>query len=396
MHGHAEPKFEAMRTAFAKVLAEHAGGMNVAVYEDGREVVNLWGGANQKTGERFTSDSLVLTASCTKAVTAICALMLAERGDLDLDAPVGEYWPQFATRGKADIPVRWLLTHQAGLPLFAADADIRPADMLDWDKITAALADQSPMWEPGAFCGYHAVTFGYLVGEVIRRVSGQSVGDFLARNVTGPLGADFWIGLPEQQEPRVSPSVSSSAPAVDADSLKHLYEARGLDLDTALARAMLAPPRGDGGPGDPVWNTRPFHAAEIPAVNGIGTAGALARIYAACIGEVDGIRLLSPATIESARTPQTDHVPTPPEFRVFTDAPPRFGLGFQLPHPAIIPMLGPGSFGHSGAGGRLALAHPERGIAFGFTCDNMLWDGLNGPDQRWTPLLAALAEPLAR
>jgi CubicO group peptidase (beta-lactamase class C family) len=388
--GHAAPAFEEVRVAFDRVLADHPGAAALAVYEHGREVVHLWGGANQR------ADSLVLTASCTKGVTAICAHLLVERGLLDLDAPVAEYWPEFAANGKARIPVRWLLTHRAGLPMFPAAAGVRATDLLDWDRIVSVLAAAEPLWEPGAYCGYHAVTYGFLVGEVIRRVSGSTVGHFLATDVAGPLGADFWIGLPAEHEHRVLPNVVPPDAPRGVRNLSALYQEHGLDPRTPLARAMLDAARDGDGPGEREWNTRPFHAAEIPAANGIGDARALARLYAACIGEVDGVRLLSERTVDAARTPQTDTVPTPPELSVITANPPRFGLGFQLPRPTMDAMLGPGSFGHTGAGGRLGFAHPESGVAFGFTCDTMLWDGLTRPDPRWTPLLAALADALRR
>ncbi|MGH3170103.1 MAG: serine hydrolase [Trebonia sp.] len=233
------------------------------------------------------------------------------------------------------------------------------------------------------------------MGEVIRRVSGQTVGDFLAKNASGPLGADYWIGLPEEHEPRVLPSTIPAESPAPAPDMPALFRDRGIDPGNPVAQAMLAPPHGDRGPGDPVWNTRPFHAAEIPAVNGIGTARGLARLFAACIGEVGGTRLLSPAIIREARTSQTDAVPTAPEFLAFTDTPPRFGLGFQLPGPPLVTMLGDGSFGCTGAGGRLAFAHPELRAAFAFTCDTMLWNGLDGPDPRWLPLLEAVGRQLA-
>jgi CubicO group peptidase (beta-lactamase class C family) len=248
------------------------------------------------------------------------------------------------------------------------------------------------MWEPGRYCGYHAVTFGYLVGEVIRRVSGSTVGQFLADNVTSRLGVDFYIGLPAAHDDLVRPSTVPPEAQADPLDLPSVFAAHRIDATSPLARAMLAPD--EDGPGGAVWNTRPYRAAEVPAVNGHGNGRALARMYAACIGEVDGIRLLSPETVERARTPMTDDIPTAPEFAAITTMPPRFGLGFQLPRAQIDAMLGPGSFGHTGAGGRLGFAHPELGVAFGFTCDAMMWDGLTQPDPRWTPLLAAIASAL--
>jgi CubicO group peptidase (beta-lactamase class C family) len=394
--GYATPGFEGVREAFARVIAAHPGGCAAALYAGGEEVLHLWGGRSAATGQPFTGESLVMTASVTKGVTSLCAMMLADRGQLDIDAPVAEYWPEFAAAGKGGIPVRWLLTHQAGLPVFDPAAAIGPADMLDWQKITGILAAQEPLWEPGTLTGYHAVTFGYLVGEVIRRVSGQTVGQFLQAEAAGPVGAEFWIGLPAEQEHRVLPSVPPPGPAPAAPDLPRLYAERGIDPESPLAHAMLAPPRGGAaGPGDPVWNTRGFHAAEIPAVNGIGTARGLARLFAACTGELDGVRLLSPGTVAAARAPQTDAVPTAPEFTVLTGTPPRFGLGFQLPSPPLVTMLGPGCFGCTGAGGRLAFAYPERTVAFAFTCDTMLWNGLDAPDPRWAPLLTEISRALA-
>jgi CubicO group peptidase (beta-lactamase class C family) len=393
--GYAKPGFEGVQEAFTQVIAAHPGGCAAALYLGGEEMLHLWGGQSTATGQPFTKESLVMTASVTKAVTSLCAMMLAERGDLDIDAPVAEYWPEFAAAGKDKVPVRWLLTHQAGLPVFDPAAEVTPADLLDWEKITGLLAAQEPLWEPGTMTGYHAVTFGYLVGEVVRRVSGQTVGQFLATQVTGLLGAEYWIGLPAEQEHRVVPNALPPRAAPDVPDLLRLYAERGIDTGSPLARAMLAPPRGDSGPGDPVWNTRGFHAAEIPAANGIGTARGLARLFAACTGELDGVRLLSPETVAAARMPQTDTVPTAPEFTVLTAMPPRFGLGFQLPEPPLVTMLGPGCFGGTGAGGRLAFAYPERGVAFAFTCDTMLWNGLDDPDPRWTPLLTAISRTLA-
>jgi CubicO group peptidase (beta-lactamase class C family) len=393
--GHVGPGFGAVRDAWDQVIAAHPGGAAAALYVGGEEVLHLWGGRSTATGRRFTDDSLVMTASVTKGVISLCAMMLADRGELDVDAPVAEYWPEFAAAGKGKIPVRWLLTHQAGLPVFDPAAGITPDDMVDWDKITGLLAAQAPLWEPGTRTGYHAVTFGYLVGEVIRRVSGQTVGQFLASQAAAPLGAEFWIGLPQEQEQRVLPNALPRGFTPHLPDLRRLYSERGVAADSPLARAMLAPPRGDSGPGDPVWNTRAFHAAEIPAVNGIGTARGLARLFAASIGELDGVRLLSPAMVTAARAPQTDTVPTAPEFTVLTDTPPRFGLGFQLPGPPMVTMLGPGCFGCTGAGGRLAFAYPERAVAFAFTCDTMLWNGLDAPDPRWTPLLTEISRALS-
>src|SRR6516165_5077110 len=196
--------YEPIREAFQANFDQHGElGAAFCLYKAGQKVVDLWGGvANAETGEAWDHDTLQLVFSTTKGATAICALRLVERGELNLDAPVAEYWPEFKAEGKELIPVRWLLTHRSGLPII--DRKMTPAEALDWQTVTAALAAEHPVWEPGTAHGYHALTYGWLVGEVVRRVDGRSLGQFFADEVATPLGIDFWIGLPDEQEPRVS------------------------------------------------------------------------------------------------------------------------------------------------------------------------------------------------
>ena len=186
-------------------------GAAFAAYHRGRKVVDLWGGvADPATGRPWSEDTIVLVFSSTKGATALCANLLAERGQLDVDAPVADYWPEFAQAGKGQIPVRYLLSHEAGLAWI--DGDMSLEEALSWDPVVAALARQKPHWEPGTQHGYHATTYGWLVGEVIRRVCGRSVGTFFREEVAGPLGLDFWIGLPESEEPRVAPLIAFELP----------------------------------------------------------------------------------------------------------------------------------------------------------------------------------------
>ncbi len=212
VEGDVEPGFERVREAFAANF-EHGGDVGAAlcVYRHGRKVADLRGGlADAGTGRPWAPDTLQLVYSATKAATATCAHLLAQRGELDLDQPAASYWPEFAAAGKAGIPVRWLLSHRAGLPVI--DHPIPLADLLAWDPMAAALAAQRPVWEPGTAHGYHGRTYGWLVGEVIRRVSGRSVGTFFAEEIAGPAGLDFFIGLPAAERGRVSQMVIDDPP----------------------------------------------------------------------------------------------------------------------------------------------------------------------------------------
>lgn len=362
--GHVEPGFQAVREAFERNFIEHGEvGAACCVYMDGRPVVDVWGGvADASTGRPWSEDTLQLMFSATKGATAICANLLIERGDLDVDAPVAEYWPEFAQAGKESLPVRWLLSHEAGLPAF--DQVVTASDAYRWDPVIAALAAQQPLWDPGEAHGYHALTFGWLVGEVIRRVTGATVGSFFAKEIAEPLGLEMWIGLPEELEPRVAPligmgaDVSSSGSSSSADA-----EPPGLaKLDpTMLMVRALQPVTGLSG----AFNSRELHAAELPAANGIGTARSLARMYAALIGDVDGMPpLLSPETVAQATTTTSRG----PDKVLFVET--HFGLGFMLPS-AFCPMGGQASFGHPGAGGALGFADPDVGMAFGYVMNRM-------------------------
>jgi CubicO group peptidase (beta-lactamase class C family) len=359
-HGTVEPGFEPVREAFEANFKERGDiGAGFCLYVGGRPVVDIWGGiADRKTERGWSEDTLTLVYSTTKGVTAICAHLLAQRGQLELDAPVAEYWPEFGQSGKEAVTVRHLLSHRAGLPTLSPRLAQQAA--LAWDPAVDNLAAQAPMWEPGSKHGYHAVTFGWLVGEVIRRVTGRTTGQFLAEEVSGPLGLDLWIGLPEAEEPRLSRLVPAELPQVSA-SLSGDERERLLamaDPESLLQRAL--------NPTDPPFNfnRRPVHAAELPAANGIATARALAKLYAATIGEVDGVRLLMPETVAAATVEQSSG----------RDAvlvlPTRFGSGFFLPS-SFSPLMGPRSFGHSGAGGSLAFADPDFQVGFAYVMNRM-------------------------
>ena len=382
INGYVAPGFERVKDAFSANFEKHGEvGAAFCLYHRGKKVVDLWGGvADVDSGRPWAEDSIVLVFSSTKGATAICAHLLAQRGELDLDAPVARYWPEFAAGGKQDIPVRWLLSHRVGLPIF--DEPLTIEEFLAWEPPVKALAAQSPVWEAGTAHGYHAGTYGWLVGEVIRRISGKSVGTFFADEVAGPLGLDFWIGLPESEESRVVPVISVDLQEGEMDQEAVTQRRRDLleaarDPDSLLGKAATTTPL------DP--NTREYHTAEIPAGNGITDARSLARMYASLIGDgVDGVRLLSDETVENAIAEESngrDEV-----LQIAT----RFGLGFSLDQEGSLGQEG--AFGHSGAGGSLGFADPKAGIGFGYVMNQMQL--VAGDDPRTLTLIAAAHESL--
>ncbi|MBT2233782.1 serine hydrolase domain-containing protein [Nonomuraea sp. NEAU-A123] len=381
--GDTAPGFEGVRTAFAANLAgDQEVGAAVSVYLHGRKVVDLWGGiADPETGRRWERDTLQVVYSTTKGVTAACAHLLAQRGELDLDAPVAEYWPEFAANGKDRIPVRWLLTHQAGLPTI--DHPITPAQAIAWEPMVTALAAQRPSWEPGTEHGYHGITYGWLVGEVVRRVTGRSIGTFLAEEIAAPIDLDLWIGLPEAERHRVSriiadaPDLASMA-ALDLDALPESVRevmrafADPTSLTVRSLLTVITPPLDHNNPDE--------QSAEMPSSNGICTARALARFYAALIGEVDGHRILSAETLAAATAEQVSGID-----RILR-VPVRIGTGFGLPTPDVF-WYSPTAFGFPGYGGSLGFADPASGLAFGYVM-NHVQEGV--PDRRAASLLEAV------
>ena len=383
IHGTVAPGFERVRDAFAANFERHGEvGAAFSLYHRGVKVVDLWGGvADEQSGRPWAEDSIVLVFSSTKGATAICAHLLAQRGELDLDAPVARYWPEFAAAGKADIPVRWLLSHQVGLPVF--DDPITAEQFLAWEPPVKALQAQRPMWAPGTTHGYHSGTYGWLVGEVVRRISGKSVGTFFADEVAKPLGLDFWIGLPEREEHRVVPVINIDLQDSGVDGQVQTERRRALleasrNPDSLLARPTTTTPL------DP--NSRAFRAAEIPAGNGVTDARSLARMYAALIGTgVDGVRLLDDKTVARAVAEQSSGLDE--VLRIHT----RFGLGFEL-NLAHGHLGQEGAFGHSGAGGSLGFADPKAEIGFGYVMNKMQL--VASDDPRTLTLIAAVHESL--
>ncbi len=375
VHGLCEPGFETVADAFALNFTEHGDiGAAVCVYHRGRPVVDLWAGYADRGARRpWERDTIQLVFSTTKGVAATCVHLLVERGVLDLDSPVAAYWPEFAAAGKADIPLRWVLSHQAGLA--AVTGEVTLDDILGWDGIIAAIAQQAPVWEPGTAHGYHARSYGWILGEVVRRVTGTSLGRFFAEEIAEPLGLDFFIGLPESELHRVA----HLYPPVIEPETRELMDAF-MGPDTLLGQVLAGPSNLFGY--DDMWNRPEVLAAEMPSSNGVGTARAVARMYAALLGPVDGIRLLAPETVERAAQVQVegpDHV---------IGVPMSFGLGFMTP-----PPFGPaGSFGHAGAGGSLGIADPAGEWSLGYVMNQMNL-GITG-DARSSSLVEAVIASL--
>jgi CubicO group peptidase (beta-lactamase class C family) len=372
--GSVEAGFEPVRDAFVANFEQQGEvGAAFCVHLNGRRIVDLWGGVTAPgASDPYTADSLQMVMSTTKGVVAIAAHILAEEGRLDFDAPVAQYWPEFAAEGKGTMPVRWLFSHRAGLA--AIDRPLTVEDVYAWDPVVAALAAQRPNWEPGSGHGYHALTYGWLAGEVIRRASGMSVGRFVAERVASPLGLEFWIGLPDALNARVAPQIPAPPPTPSAPA--DPFTARLADPKSLMHRAFTNPAGLFT-----AANLPAFRAAEVPAANGIGTARALSRLYAACIGEVDGVRLLNPETVERAMRTEAHGEDLVVGYET------RYGTGFQLSFPSR-PMAGAGSFGHYGMGGSVGFAHPSRGLSFGYVMNQML--SPSGPDPRTTALIRAV------
>ena len=397
--GLVEPGFEAVRDAFARNFEQgRERGAAFCAHIEGRKVVDLYGGAFDGAGTRlYGPEALQLVFSTTKGATAICANLLAQRGLLDMDAPVSAYWPEFAQAGKGSMPVRFLLCHQAGVP--AIDRRLSPEELQAWTPVAEALAEQTPFWEPGTAHGYHALSYGYLVGEVVRRVTGRSLGTYFAEEVAGPLGLEFFIGLPEQYEDRVSPIVGANFDGGltgDSDNNGDSDGGAGVGAPSGFASTLLARSLNLGGAiRDRDWmNQRAWHAAEMPGGNGITNAASLSRMYAAVIGPVDGgppVPLLTPAQLELARTPLTsgaDQVFASVGFTLEQ----KIGLGFWRSSPVTL-FGGEGSFGHGGAGGSYGFADPEHGLAVGYVMNKMAMEEFTG-DARSHGLIRALYEAI--
>jgi CubicO group peptidase (beta-lactamase class C family) len=383
IHGTVGSGFGKVADAFAANFEQrHDLGAGFSAYVGGEMVVDIWGGvADARSRRPWDADTLQLVFSTTKGATAICIARLVEAGAISYDEPVATYWPEFAAAGKEAITVGQMMSHQAGLPY--VDAPLSFDDVLAVDPVVEAIAAQAPVWEPGSKHGYHALTYGWLAGELLRRVDGRSLGRYVAEEVAAPLGLEFWIGLPAREEGRVSRL--EDAPQPTDPAIAQMIETF-MGPTTILYKALTMSGALDGfSEGEQPFNTRAVHATEMPAANGITTARSLARMYAATVGEVDGIRLIDEATMKSAGT---EAVNGPDACLI---VPSRFGYGFMLDG-MLTPMFGPNSFGHAGAGGSLGYADPDAKIGYGYVMNQM--GGAIAGDPRTVALTDALRASL--
>jgi CubicO group peptidase (beta-lactamase class C family) len=378
VHGTCDPRFARVREVFDRHFADGEElGAAFAVFLDGEPVVDLWGGvADRHSGRAWEGDTPVLTYSCTKAVTATAALLLAERGLLDVTAPVAEVWPEFAQAGKERVTVEHLLTHQTGLP--AIEEQVPLEEFEDQVAIADRLAGQAPIWEPGTAHGYHALTYGFLVGEVIRRVSGKTVGEIVATEITGPLGLELWVGAPDDVAARAArlSAGTRQKPATDtgSDNVSTRAELPGpgpgdpiyemsraaLDKDSLMNRALGNPPihRLQGGANHPV-----ILRAGWPAMGAVATARGLAGFYRDLVAG----RILRAETLKGATRRRVNG----PDRVLFVDS--SFGLGYMRPSLTFLTPAGgaESAFGHTGMGGSLGLGDVEHGLGMAYTMNKM-------------------------
>jgi CubicO group peptidase (beta-lactamase class C family) len=377
MHGSCAAGFEAVADAFAMSFAGRPTmGAALHVRIGGQSVIDLWGGiADERDGRAWEQDTPSVVFSCTKGLMSILVAHLVEQGRLDYAAPVARYWPEFAAAGKAGITVGQAMAHQAGLS--APRQTLTEDDIVNWDRVVSVLAAQEPLWPIGSGYAYHALTHGWIAGELVRRVTGMSPGAYFADLVSGPLAVDAWIGLPDALADRPAHlQVSAPLSALWAEEAKKPapnWPYKAMTLGDALPADLVTD---NGG-----FNRQRIRAAEIPGAGGIATAKALATIWSATVAQTQGIRLLGDAVIAEATGTQSQGMP------VFGGEPPfsRWGYGFQLDSEARR-YLGEGCFGHDGAGGQVGFADPSRQIGFGFVTNWMM-----GPeDQRATGIISAL------
>lgn len=359
--GEMDEKFTPVLNAFiANFSRGEENGAAVCVEIDGHKVVDLWGGYRDLTyRDRWERDTIVCTMSVTKAMTAACLHMLVDRGLVEIDAPAARYWPEFAQGGKDTIPVRYLMDHRAGLAVL----DHVPAGgIYDWQAMTGALARQTPNWTPGEQSGYHVLTHGFLLGELVRRVSGKSPGTFFRDEVAGPLGLDFRIGMPEADFGRCATFI----PAIEGT----LLEVNQKDPDSIRARAWVGCPLTED------FNSSRWRTAEIPGANGHGNARAVARFYSAlaCGGAAGGVRLMRPQAVAKMGE-ESHHLPEIVLGRRYHQT---YGVVRNSP-PYIYMGPNPNTFGHHGVGGAIGCCDPDARIAFSYTMNQMHARLDNGP-----------------
>ncbi|MCP5018778.1 serine hydrolase domain-containing protein [Ketobacter alkanivorans] len=357
VHGSCDPRFEALRDAFAGVHEEfNEQGSSCAVYWQGELVANLWAGQRNSDAEPWQQDTLVNVFSVSKAVTAICAQRAVDLGLLDLDRPVADYWPEYGCNGKKRTLVKWMLNHKAGQP--AMKTPLPGEAIYDWERMVETLAAEEPWWEPGTQHGYHMISYGWLVGEVFRRAVGVSVGNFLREEIAGPLGLDMHLGVADVDFPRVA-GLQAAAQLPEAGRVSLFNHV--MSNPTSITAAALTNPMTimNGA------NTDEWRRAEIPSANLHATASALATLFGKVAGR-EGV--ISDAALTRCYLEESNG--EDPVLLTNT----RFGPGFMLQQPGSVEAeFGPGSnaFGHPGAGGALAFADPDQDLGFAYTMNQL-------------------------
>ncbi|WP_067687935.1 serine hydrolase domain-containing protein [Nocardia jejuensis] len=371
--GFCTDEFAEVRAAFTEQVESGAElGASLCVTVDGVAVVDLWGGwADHAQTRRWGADTLVNTFSITKTMASLSALLLVDRGELDPNQRVAHYWPEFAANGKADIEVRHLLSHTSGVSGW--DAPIELPDIYDLEASTARLASQAPWWEPGTASGYHAINYGHLVGEVIRRITGRTLGEFFAEELAGPLGADFHIGTPAEHLDRVADLVPPEMPEFDISLLPQ---------DSVMFKTLFQPMLEFQ-----ECNTTAWRQAQIGGVNGHGNARSIARVQSLISngGELSGRKYLSDKTIDRIFEQQSDGV----DLAIML--PLRFGLGYGLPQPQTAPHVPDGRVcWWAGLGGAFVVNDLDHRVTFAYAMNRMA-PGLIGSDRADAYLKATFA-----
>lgn len=385
IHGRIHPEYEPVREAFDAVLNADEAGASLAIVHDGELVVDLWGGTDPLSGRDWQNDSVTTAFSAAKGIVAIIVAREVAAGRLDPHTPVAAYWPEFAAAGKGDITVADVLTHVAGLPTLPIS---KSTDLLDTQALAARVAAAPPDFTPRSARVYHVLSYGVIMGEILQRITGRDVGALVREQLAEPLGSSLWLGLPASEDDRylpvlMDPIVAPPAPvgvdAQDADACEASYR----------STAQIVPlfERVDGVLGSELVNGDDFRRAIVPAGGLICDARSLARVYGACVATVDGVRLLDDETVRDVSRDWLGGIAEPvcgPGAAPTT----RWGLGFEISH-TLAPMLGDGSFGHTGMGGRLAFAHAPSRTGFAFVGQRMRFP-VPGTEPRWALLLEAL------
>lgn len=350
-----DSRFQELAELFFEQGSSVPGGSSLAVFEDGKPVVNLWQGETVG-GKPWNADTVSVIFSCTKGLASILAHRLIQEGKLDLEQKVSFYWPEFAQGGKQDIPVKWLLQHKAGLS--ATRRDLTIDEITDGHTIENELAKQVPLWEPGTAHGYHALTFGTLVGKLVHNITGMTLGEYFSELIAQPLAVDAWIGLPKEQFKNLAPLMTDGKrPGANPEPESDLYWlAKAMTFGGALDHQVESFETG--------FNNPKLLTAELPGAGGVSNAFALAKIYSAAATETDGIRLLNDDTLRAATVPQSTG---PLQFESQTGPFPAWGNGFMLDVPGFKDMLSPSSFGHDGLGGQCAFGDFEHRMSFAYT-----------------------------